>query len=158
MISIRNSCYDGAWAAVEGFAGGWLAGTALIAGGKLWTVMTDPAVKVSALMGHIGQPSFRRELAVGIAVFYLAHSVLYDISKELPLLKDNLGNNLKGRVFSIIRATMSLALGALAASAVTAENYRPFALYPVCLLAVGLAITELYHYRQQRQNARKENW
>lgn len=79
MTSIKKAIYDGASTTVVGFAEGWIACTSLIVGGKLWTLLTDPTVKVSTLMGHIGTPACRRELAVGIAVYSLINYVSWRI-------------------------------------------------------------------------------
>ena len=58
------------------FGRGYVAATAIIGGGKLWTILFDPQKKVHDLLGHVGTPEFRRQLAVGLGVNALCNSIL----------------------------------------------------------------------------------
>ena len=92
-----------------------MGGGALIAGGKLWTLMTDSSVKVSTLLGHIGTPHFRRQLAVGLAV----SCVSFKVFEYISIKKQMDPETLSGKIYLVFATGVTAALGSFTASKVT---------------------------------------
>ncbi len=138
-MNIQKFGYESSWSAVLGFWSGFLGGTAIIAGGKLWTLMTDSSVKVSTLLGHIGTPNFRRQLAVGLAV----SCVSFKIFEYIHIKKQIDFESLSGKIYNIIATAVAVALGSFAASKVTHAGYR-IVLYSTCALSAILLISDFY--------------
>lgn len=107
----------------EGFAAGWLTGTAIICSGKIWSVLINSQVKVSKLIGYIGKPVFRRQLAVGFAVFSLTQSLFQQL---VPSLNSD-SSSLKLRVSRISTQAFSVILGVTAAAMTTHFGYHVIA-------------------------------
>jgi hypothetical protein len=144
-MNIKDLGYESSWAAVTGFWGGWVGAGALIAGGKLWTLMTDPQLKVSTLLGHIGTPSFRRQLAVGAAVSCVAFVIFEYVYSKNQMEK----NNLTGRIRTYSSTAAACALGSFAGASVTHAGYK-LVLYSICGLTVTLLLSDFYrHYNAQ---------
>ena len=131
--------YGASWNAVLGFWSGWIGGGALIAGGKLWTLMTDPQVKVSTLLGYIGTPAFRRQLAVGTAVACVTIVIFEYICTKSQIERDSLS----GKIFTMFAVAATAALGSFAAHAITHSRYI-LVLYSITTLSVILLSSEFY--------------
>jgi hypothetical protein len=97
------------------FYKGWLAGVAIIAGGKVWTHLFCQTKTVPALLGHIGTPIFRQQLAV----FILVSSIFWYISDKFI---DRLNPNLETPI-RVFRHMTSTAIGSLAAATTSTSTY-----------------------------------
>lgn len=130
--NLREYGYGMTLNSAYGFWCGWLSGSAILAGAKL-TLITNPEVRVSELLGHIGTPSFRRELAVGLAV-YLCVKAIFSAIVDEP-------DTFSWRI--LLPDVAGIALGSLAASKLTHRVYH-YVLYPMCVLTIAIIAYEIF--------------
>lgn len=113
FIDVLDSVSDAFWC-------GWLGGSAIIAGGKAWTLLVNPHKKVTDLLGHIGTPGFRRELAVGVAVYTVARVCFSVLENKLQLTPDSLIE----KMYAVITGGVSIAAGCVIATKITHSSYH----------------------------------
>lgn len=134
MQDLREYCYDLGYSSAYGFWCGWLGGSTILAGGKIWTLITNSEVKVSQLLGHIGTPSFRRELAVGITVYIFTIAIFELLSEKADIDLE----------ITFLPTAVAIALASLAASKLT-HRYYHYVLYPMCVLSIGIIANEIFN-------------
>lgn len=132
---------------VRSFWAGFLGGSALIAAGKLWSVLTNQA-KVSELLGHLGTPLFRRQLATGAAVYGFSIVMFNLIGQKYGLMNDG---TLSGNIFIISTRAVAGALGCGAAVAIPYSGYQTL-FYTVSILTVLATLAYLKSLRDQRND------
>lgn len=128
---------------VQGFWTGWAAGTSLIAGGKMWCVFFDPKESVSGLLGHIGKPSFRRELAIAVAVYSFTQIIFTSLSEWLSINPESL----TGKCYRFTARSLSIAGGALAATNIDHSLYHAIE-YTAAGFLVAITIQAVIAHRQ----------
>lgn len=117
-----------------GFAAGWLAGSAVIATGKAYIVLTSSQHSVHHLLGHCGTPSFRRELAIAGTFYAFAATLVHLIGK-------NLNRPVRQRHF--LANAIALPLAFLAGNLITHNAYATtFTIAVVGLTALGLNLVK----------------
>lgn len=136
-----NTTYETVYKTVGGFWSGWLGGTTVLAAGKLWTLVFSPAKTTTELLGHIGTPLFRRELAVGLAVYALSSTLFALIGDKLSLNP----NTLSGRVYTVLTHAISIALASAAAASITSFSYQCM-FYTAVALGVAILAKEIYFF------------
>ncbi len=129
---------------VGGFWSGWLGGSTILAGGKIWTMLFDPKKKVSGLLGHIGTPGFRRELAVGMAVYALTSCIFAVLAEHLKIKSAS-----ATLVYSVLTQTISIAIASLSATAITYVGYH-YVLYVVSAISIAIVVKGIFDYTQKK--------
>jgi hypothetical protein len=146
-MKLGKLCYTSGWETVVGFWGGWLGGSALIGGGKLWTLLTKSDRKVSDLLGHVGKPAFRRQLAVGAAIACLCSRLLRLLSSENAKFNQA---SLSHKTFVMISISLSLATGSFCASQLSHTAYRVILYSMIALTAILTSVDFLTHLTQKQ--------
>jgi hypothetical protein len=93
----------------------------VMAGGKAWTVLMEPSQTVSGLLGYVGTPVFRREMAVGVLVYATAALILHNLTNNLV---NPTKGTLKQRVITILNCSIATAAGIGAAISVSPVAYH----------------------------------
>ncbi len=119
MTLINDYVKRAAFSTVSSFWVGLLGGTAIQAGGKLWTVFVNPAQNATKLLGHIATPVFQRQLAVGFCVYGLCVKLFLFLG--VKICPDWSG--LKGRGYIILTNAISIAIASAAATLILPLHY-----------------------------------
>ena len=138
-------CYNVGCSTAQQFWIGWMSGSLLIGGGKLWTILFDPQVRVSTLMGHIGTPLFRRQLAVGLATYALTSRVFESLREKLSISPQSIS----GKIYFITTNVISVSLGCALGMAVNHAAYHGI----FVSIALFSIISALYYLKQQHSSA-----
>lgn len=127
LQNLRLATHDYVMSSCKGWLAGYLTGTAILAGGKAWTVLVSSNQSVHHLLGHYGTPSFRRQLAITGVAYMLAKCVVYKIGHALKkpqkqkvifslLIGGSLGFAIGGTATHQMYRGISYGLGALVAA------------------------------------------
>ena len=85
-----------------GFGCGWLAGTATIAAGKIYTILLAPEKRVSELLGHYGKSSFRRELCVAGTMAFCAREIFRILAERFQVPQSKLTKSCEALLLGIV--------------------------------------------------------
>lgn len=128
-------------ASVAGLTMGYLAGSGLMCGGRLWIWIKDSKQKVSEVMGHIGTTTYRRQLSVGLSVGFVGLQTFMMIGNGGVIQKAPFGPLKSLGMFSGL--CLTVIVGSLAAKQVTHHNYLTFVKSAISL-GVAPMVYDLY--------------
>jgi hypothetical protein len=134
-MDFKQLSYNTGWTTVQGFWSGWLAASAVIAAGKVWTVLSHSELTTSQVLGHIGTPSFRRELAVGLAVYTLTTYIFKQLGGQNLVSSEGLAD----KISPILPTAIGGAFACFIASTVTQTNYKywQYSMIALSILLIG---------------------